>query len=420
MKHLLITALLVGTFLSAGCSGKTPDDGSKNYPTQIPSSEKIPVVAWHGVRASHASAERFREAEQMGITLNYSRMGTVEKALEVLDHAAGTGVKLIVECDELYDENKRAAAVQSLKNHKALEGYFVMDEPHPTQFPNIKKMMNGIREVDRGHMCYSNLFPNGGQEFYDALGVKNYEEYVDNYLKECPVTFLSFDKYPIVEIAEGQRAVMAEWYQCLEIIRDRATKADMDFWSFMLTVPHANYPQPTVNDLRLQAYSNLAYGTQVLQCFTYWTPTVADPEKWNYRNGPIAEDGTRTATYDIVKSVLEEIQVMAWAFRGNTVTGVYHTGTPLPTGTQELETLPGEITELSVSRSPGTACVSFFTNHGYNFMMVVNSDINEKCHLSVAAQSHVRRIRKDGSIKPASEDQRTMTLDPGDMLLYMW
>lgn len=56
------------------------DDGGKtnSYPSQIPSSEKIPVVAWHGVRSSHASVERFQEAEQMGITLNYSRMGNVE------------------------------------------------------------------------------------------------------------------------------------------------------------------------------------------------------------------------------------------------------------------------------------------------------------------------------------------------------
>ena len=188
----------------------------------------------------------------------------------------------------------------------------------------------------------------------------------------------------------------------------------------MLTVPHTSYPQPTLDDLRLQAYSNLAYGTQALQCFTYWTPTVADPEIWKYRNGPIAEDGTRTETYDLVKSLLDEVQRLAWVFKGNKVTGVYHMGTPLPLDTHALGALPAEITELSVGRDTNTACVSFFENHDYHFMMVVNTSINEKCYLNIGTQPHVRRIRKDGSVQLASNDQRTLTLDPGDMVLYMW
>ena len=147
----------------------------------------------------------------------------------------------------------------------------------------------------------------------------------------------------------------------------------------------------------------------MLQCFTYWTPTVENPELWKYRNGPIAEDGTRTETYDIVKSVLDEIQKLSWVFLDNKVTGVYHIGTPLPLDTRALDKLPAEITELSVGRETNTACISFFENHGYHFMMAVNTDINEKCYLNVGTQEHVRRIRKDGSVQPASNDQRTLT-----------
>lgn len=152
--------------------------------------------------------------------------------------------------------------------------------------------MSDIQHVDRNHICYANIFPTGGPEHYAALGVKDYNEYIDRYMAEVPeITFLSFDKYPIIKdpnVADSPRQILGEWYQCLEIVRDRALRSGMEFWSFMLTVPHTSYPQPTLDDLRLQAYSNLAYGTQALQCFTYWTPTVADPEIWKYRNGPIA------------------------------------------------------------------------------------------------------------------------------------
>lgn len=183
------------------------------------------MVAWHGVRSSHASVERFQEAEQMGITLNYSRMGNVETALKCLDFAAKTNIKLIVECDELYTESKRLDAVNRLKDHPALAGYFVMDEPHPTQFANMSKMMSDIQHVDRNHICYANIFPTGGPEHYAALGVKDYDEYIDRYMTEVPeITFLSFDKYPIIKdpnVADSPRQILGEWYQCLEIVRDR-------------------------------------------------------------------------------------------------------------------------------------------------------------------------------------------------------
>ena len=121
-----------------------------------------------------------------------------------------------------------------------------------------------------------------------------------------------------------------------------------------------------------------------------------------------------------MKSVLDEVQKLAWVFLDNKVTGVYHIGTPLPLDTRALDKLPAEITELSVGRETSTACISFFENHDYHFMMAVNTSINEKCYLNVGTQEHVRRIHKDGSVQLASNDQRTLALDPGDMVLYMW
>jgi len=41
-------------------------------------------------------------------------------------------------------------------------------------------------------------------------------------------------------------------------------------------VPHIVYPQPEMSHLRIQAYTNLAYGAQGLEYFTYQTP-VNDP-----------------------------------------------------------------------------------------------------------------------------------------------
>lgn len=415
--HLMLPALSIA--ISVGCQGKNRD--TEQFIDRIPDTDRFPVVAWHGVRAEHATEERFKEAENMGITINYSRMGNVETALKALDEAARTNVKLIIECDELYNSSKRRDAVRALMNHPALEGYFCADEPRPDKFGEIATMMNEIRLLDTEHICYANLFPTGGPDHYAALGVKDYREYVQKYLDTCPATFLSFDKYPVVNDGTGNIYVLAEWYQALEIASDEARKHGFDLWTFMLTCPHTSYPQPTVDHLRLQAYSNLAYGSQVLQCFTYWTPEVADPEFWNYRNAPIEEDGTRTETYDIVKSVLDEIQTVAWIFEDCTVEGVWHLapeGT-VPTETKELTEMPEMVEDISVADEE-KALVSILKNHGYTFLLFQNTDVNNACRSYIKMKPGARCVMKDGSVVPAEDVNPMSILSPGDVRIYMW
>ena len=417
LTHFMISMLAIAS--AASCQEKSGNDD--RFIDRIPDAGKFPVVAWHGVRAEHATEARFKEAEDMGITLNYSRMGNVETALKALDEASKTGIKLIVECDELYSGSRREDAVKALMNHPALGGYFCSDEPRPDQFETVASMMNDICAVDKEHLCYANLFPTGGSDHYAALGVKDYREYVRKYLDTCPATFLSFDKYPIVNIGNGNIAVMAEWYQALEIASDEARKHGLDLWTFMLTCPHSSYPEPTVDHLRLQAYSNLADGSQVLQCFSYWTPEVANPGFWNYRKAPIEDDGTRTETYDKVKSVLDEIQTLAWIFEDCTVEGVWHLapGGNVPLDTEELTELPEMAEEISVADNE-QALVSVLKNHGYTFMIFQNTDVNNKCSSYIKMKAGARCVLKDGSVVPAEDVEEMSELSSGDVRIYMW
>lgn len=71
------------------------------FPEKLPSPGRIPIVAWHGVRASQVSVARFREAAELGITVNYTRFSDTETACKALEYAGQAGVKLIVECDEI-------------------------------------------------------------------------------------------------------------------------------------------------------------------------------------------------------------------------------------------------------------------------------------------------------------------------------
>ena len=62
------------------------------FPEKLPSPGRIPIVAWHGVRASQVSVARFREAAELGITVNYTRFSDTETACKALEYAGQAGV----------------------------------------------------------------------------------------------------------------------------------------------------------------------------------------------------------------------------------------------------------------------------------------------------------------------------------------
>src|SRR5690606_26264105 len=109
-----------------------------------------------------------------------------------------------------------------------------------------------------------------------------------------------------------------------------ARKSKRPLHAFLLSVAHTPYPIPTLTHRRVQGYSNLAYGAQVLQYFSYWTPVGTT---WNFHEAPIAADGARTPTYDVVKAFNAELNAVRGVFLGSEVESVGHTGDAIPVGT---------------------------------------------------------------------------------------
>ena len=275
MKRVRINTLLLccaATLLGAGILGAQP---------KLPQKE-IPILAWYGIPADEAKVERFQELKDAGFTLNFRGYSNADEVVKALDAAQKVGVKIIAACPEL--RNDTEATVKRFMKHPALAGYFLRDEPLSSDFPALGEWARKVQAVDDKHFCYLNLFPNGGKEHLDALGVQSYREYVSRFDREVPMQFLSFDHYPITY--DGMKP---EWYENLEEFSDESKKAGKDFWAFAMATKHWKYPHPTLATLRLQMFSDLAYGAQGLQYFTYWTPV--NSEGFDYEFGPIGLDG---------------------------------------------------------------------------------------------------------------------------------
>lgn len=381
---------------------------------------EFPILAWVGVPEVETTIERYRELKESGLNINfswYSNIAAVEKALDVAHKA---GVKLLFSCPELQTEPEKT--VRRVMKHPALSGYHLRDEPSAADFPALGEWVRRIQSVDKEHYCYINLFPNYasaeqlfGKGYEAKPGVNVYAAHLDTFLKQVPVPFISMDHYPVTD-KNGQKSLRPEWYHNLEMLAAASKKSGLPVWAFALAVAHDPYPIPTVGEIKLQLYSNLAYGAQTLQYFTYWTPGVN--ASWDFHDAPIGLDGKRTIVYDRIKQINAEIQNVAGCFLGASLVSVAHTGSQVPKGTRRLDKLPSPVRVLETSANG--AVVSLLEKGDQQYLVVVNRDFQNPMKLTIVTEDRVNRVLKDGSTVKANVYHPTLEVDPGDAMIFNW
>jgi hypothetical protein len=377
---------------------------------KLKSGGEIPILAWVGVPATETNTERYRELKESGININFSWYPNLDAVEKALDIAQSTGIKIMFACPELWSETEKT--VKKVMNHPALAGYHLQDEPKNSEFPKLGEWARKIQTLDKKHFCYVNLFPNVVSETH--IG-SDYRSHVDALVREVPVSFLSFDHYPVHD-ENGKRWLSKEWYENLEIIAAKSKEHHLPFWAFSLAVAHNTYPVPTAGEIRLQLFSDLAYGAQGLQYFTYWTPSF-DPN-YDFHHGPIDLNGKRTEVYDIIKTINQEIQNLSDVFHGSTVKSVWHTGKNNPRGTKRIDKLPNHIKVLDVSDEG--AVVSLLEKGKQSFLVIVNKDYQNRMRLTIATDDKVKKVQKDGTLVPADVYTDSFYVAEGDMVIYTW
>jgi len=392
--------------------------------------EEIPIMGWNFLVAEQ-TVEKFTEMKEAGIEYNLSSHSNAEHLAQAMDAAKEAGVKMFISCPELFTEPEKI--VNRFNDHPALAGYYISDEPGGNEFSHLGNLSRRIQTIDDQHFCYVNLFPN--YVISDALlPATTYRGYVQLFLQEVSIPFLSFDHYPIRTDASGVRFLVDIWYENLEIISDEARKANKPFWAFALSLAHMSYPIPTIADLRLQVYSNLAYGAQGIQYFTYWSP-APDPSAWNPHDGPIDYiTGQRTKTWYTVQQMNREIKTLSKVFLGAQVIKVEHITTDalggdgdIPTGTArfDFDNLPAEakkIIKMFIIPNNTNALVSFLKNGNRCYMVVVNRNLEggDNVTFTISGGLGLQLIKKDGKAVSAFFQSSKQTVTPGDVLIYGW
>lgn len=370
------------------------------------SAKTIPILAWVGPPAEQTTVERYRELADAGFTENFSGFPSADAMARALDVAQQAGIRQFVSTPELMNDPEGTA--RRFMDHPAIAGYHLRDEPSAGDFPALAQWARRIQSTDPRHGCYINLFPNYATPA--QLGAPNYQAYVDRFVKEVPVPYLSFDHYPVT--SGGLRG---SWYENLEVISKAAREANKPFWAFALAVAHDPYPIARREHLRLQAFSDLAYGAECIQYFTYWTPVSTI---WNFHQGPIEVNGARTIVYNRVREVNEEIQGLAPVFAGAQVVRVGHTGS-VPRGTQPYQPEPPV---REVNTGGVGALVSLLEKEGRRYLAIVNRDYTAPMPLTVdlAHTARVIEVRKDSTYRRLESRPYQANVPPGDVVVLGW
>lgn len=367
--------------------------------------EELPIMSWYSIPAEDATLERYQELAECGFNINFSHLYRLKDLQTSLDLAQQVGVKVMATCTAL--ETDTDSTVAAIKDHPALFGYFLRDEPLPAAFPGLAEWAARIKEADGGeHPLYLNLLPN----YVDSAALTcSYREYVHRFIDEVKLPMVSFDSYPVT--FDGIRS--DGWYENLQIIHDESEAVGLPFWAFALATAHDPYPLPTMSSLRLQLYTSLAYGAQGLQYFTYWNPGT---EIWNFHEAPINQDKQRSEAYYLVQRMNKELQARAFVFVGSKVAATYHLGETMYKGCKRLDTLPDHVTSLA--SGPDGAVVSLLEKGKWIYLVIVSRTLDRSTDLTVGFDTKAWRIDREGNAVKVAKGEGKYSLEAGDAMIF--
>lgn len=351
------------------------------YMTKANEPQGFPIIA-DIIHTELYDAKRFRDIHKAGFNACMCRCKSKEKIDTTLYHASTHGMKVILYNNLIIDNPERI--IPLIKDNETLWQYYLADEPKMKQWDSLSKLQKRIKKLDPQAKCYINLLPNIGNEMLKSIGVNSYPEYLKEYSKiEQPQ--ISYDFYPV----QGKAVRNDKWYPILEDIRNESLRTGKPFWAYILCVPHAMYPMPTLGHLRLQCYINLAYGAQGIQYFSYSTP--APTNHYDFHDGPLLRNGKKSSTYKLVKKMNAELKPVASLFWQSKVTNIEH-----------RKCLNGEVV------------VSHFKKGDKRYTCFVNKSAEKEVTVPVRPSDYDCRVRKDLKTENVKS---YYTLSAGDILI---
>ena len=387
-----------------------------------PAGDEYPVMGWFSLWGDGLTSEKYTEMRDAGFNLSYSQQYTVYEAMQALQAAKGTGVKIMARFVSTSDGYLRPENVESnvkmIRSDETLAGYWVSDEPSYTMFPTLRTTIDNIRKVDDTKFIYVNLLPNYAPT--SAFTNGSWGDYAQAALDEMRLGYISYDFYPVTKDGSGVQTISdrrRSFFSNLEVVLATSQKNGTPWWGFALSTSHEVYPEATLEALKFQVYHNLAYGAQGLQYFTYVTVPG-----WDGSIGPMTYDPfTATRVHARVKSMNTIVKALTPYFLDCSVKAVGYVGAeaniPHSGRCRMFDTVkPSTVSSITTTGTLGFTA-SVITKAGKDYLFVVSQDINNAQHIDIAFTKSVTRISETGATSSAGSSV-SIDVAAGDMLLF--
>lgn len=313
---------------------------------------------------------------------------------EGLDVAARHGLRAMLQSPlldpaVLDDPAKRAeleALIARVRNHPALEAYYLTDEPGAGAFAGLGRLVSFLRERDPRHLAYINLYPTYANEQQLGVSASNadrarvgyptdfagvdtsdgtvlrYREHLKQFIATVDPDLISYDHYHFLKNDQGVPHDGKQYFLNLGLIRLAALEADKPFLNIIqANTIEKSWRLPNADELRWLVFTTLAYGGRGISYFTYWGPPAY--------NG-LYQDGQPAPLLQPVVKLNQELARFGPAMMQLESVGVYHTA-PLPYGGEPLPN-PGSIQianrgefVVGVFRTSGRASAFMIVNRNY-------------------------------------------------------
>ncbi len=242
----------------------------------------------------------------------------------------------------------------SYKNHPALWGDNVIDEPYATSYGNVAKSVDAYYSKFSGKLPFVNLFPmyageeqleehetlSFGKKIFSPFSdqftdtVNRYKLYTSDYINSIDTDYICVDIYPYrIELKGNGKTVKYtddNWIRNLDLLAEACRETGRDLWvipqSAGLTKDGAEGKDmrwcDETSDISQQVYASLAFGSKAIIYGLYGRDGW-----WDSDSHMIGSDGKPTETYYAVSEVNKYLKPFLKEFGDYKYTSTYFINT---------------------------------------------------------------------------------------------
>ena len=224
---------------------------------------------------------------------------------------------------EIYPLNMYVKAAKKWKDHPAVWGMDIGDEPSALDMAHCADIMREMEKQFSNQFIYLCLYPNyasvtenTADQTLSQLGTRTYAEYIKEYCQLIPADYLCYDYYVYSSLTNANK--VPKYFENLQVAADACTATNRSLWITLQVNSKLPELWISLNQLRYQAYTAMAFGAEniIWACYTagWWNNQVVD------------KDGNKTEQYPKLQQVNKEIHALSPVYMKYRRTGTSFVG----------------------------------------------------------------------------------------------